>query len=399
LVQFRANATPAKRFDAFRRAGVVPIERIYTPAMQAAGDPPLMRVATPRPVPEAIRLLQQDPMVQVAEPNWIYTHASDDPYYLNGSLWGMYGDATSPANQYGSQAGEAWAAGNTGSNTVYVGIIDTGIQITHPDLAANVWTNPFDPVDGVDNDGNGYVDDINGWEHKYNDNSVYNGLEDTHGTHVAGTIGAVGGTGEGVAGVCWNVTLISSKFLGPAGGSTGDVIKAVDYITDLKTRHGLNIVATNNSWGGGSYSTHMKNCIERARRAGILFVAAAGNSASNNDMSFHNPSGYPNKNIIAVASINSSGALASSSNYGANSVDIGAPGVGVFSTVPENGYASISGTSMAAPHVTGGAALYAATHPGATADAIKNAILNSAVPTPSLSGKCVTGGRLNVSGF
>lgn len=204
----------------------------------------------------SIAALKNNPMVEYAEPNWIYTTSAipDDPSYTNGSLWGMYGDTSTPANQFGSQAAEAWAAGFTGSSDVYVGIIDEGVDISHPDLAANVWTNPFDAPDGVDNDGNGFIDDVNGWDFAGNNNSVYDGTADDHGTHVAGTVAARGGNGIGVAGVNWNVKFIPVKFLGATGGTTANAIRAVDYITNLKLRHGLNIVATNNSWGGGGFS-------------------------------------------------------------------------------------------------------------------------------------------------
>jgi subtilisin family serine protease len=289
------------------------------------------------------------------------------------------------------------------ASSVYVGVIDEGVMISHPDLAANIGTNPGEIAgDGIDNDGNGYVDDVNGWDFAGNDNTVYDGKQDDHGTHVSGTIGAVGGNGAGVAGVCWNVKILNAKFLGRNGGTTANAIKAIDYLTDLKTRHGLNLVATNNSWGGGGYSKALQDAIERANQMNILFIAAAGNSSVNNDTSPHYPSSYTNVNVIAVASITSTGALSSFSNYGATSVDLAAPGSGIWSTVPGRkspSYASYSGTSMATPHVTGAAAMYASAHPGATAGQIKAAILGSVVPTPSLSGKTVTGGRLNVSGF
>lgn len=366
----------------------------------------------------AIKILKDDPAVEFAEPNWIYTRqeTANDSYYTSGSLWGMYGDDTSsPVNIYGSHADEAWAAGCTGSQDVYVGIIDEGVQFTHPDLQSNVWTNEFDPIDGLDNDGNGKIDDIHGWDFVGNNNTIYDGgllgWRDSHGTHVTGTITASGNNGAGVAGVNWNVNYISAKFLGPYGGTLANAIKAIDYITDLKTRHGLNIVATNNSWGGGGYSQALLDAINRAGDAGILFIAAAGNGGGdgvgdNNDITPNYPSNYQCTSngkdydcVIAVAAITNNGAKASFSNYGVTSVDLGAPGSGIVSTTAYNKYSFYSGTSMATPHVTGAAALYASRHPGATAAEIKNAILENTIPTASLSGKTVTGGRLNVSNF
>lgn len=358
---------------------------------------------------EAIELIKGLPEVEYAEPNWIYTHQaiSNDTYATNGSLWGMYGATTSPANQFGSQAAVAWANNKLGSNTVYIGIIDEGYMFNHEDLAANAGKNPREvAANGVDDDGNGLVDDVYGWDFAGNNNSVFDGVDDDHGTHVAGTIGGVGGNGKGVAGVVWNVKMLNAKFLGGTGGTLANAIKAVDYFTDLKTRQGLNIVATNNSWGGGGFSQGLQDAIERANNAGILFIAAAGNSGTNNDVTPSYPASYPNANVIAVASITSTGGLSSFSQFGATSVDIGAPGSGIWSTVPVrsqgktiSGYASYNGTSMATPHVSGAAALYASLNPGATAAQIKAALLNSATPTASLSGKCATGGRLNVSGF
>ena len=353
---------------------------------------------------EAIDALSGEAGVAYAEPNWRVSHqaTASDPYFANGSLWGMYGDASAPANGFGSQAAEAWALGNTGSKDVYVGVIDEGIQFNHPDLDGQVWTNPFDAADGRDNDGNGYVDDIHGWDFANNDNTIYDGGKrgslDDHGTHVAGTIGAKANNGTGVAGVNWNVTEISGKFLGRNGGAISAAIRAVDYFTELKKR-GVNVVATNNSWGGGGYSQGLADAISRADAQNILFIAAAGNSGTNNDTTASYPSGYDIPNVLAVAAIDKAGALASFSQYGAKTVDLGAPGVGVWSTTAFNGYSSYNGTSMATPHVTGAAALYAASHPGATAAEIRSAILSSAVPTPSLNGRTVTGGRLNASGF
>ncbi len=400
LVQFAPSATPSQRASALSRAGGQAVA-------QLKGDLMLARFPSVVAMSRTLERLGADRAVDFAEPNWVYQHAavSNDPLFTNGSLWGMYGDASSPANQYGSGAAEAWAAGHTCGANVYVGIIDEGFMTTHEDLAANAWTNPFDPVDGVDNDGNGYVDDTKGWDFANGDSSVFDGTSDDHGTHVAGTIGGVGGNGIGVAGVCWDVTLISGKFLGRRGGSTANAILAVDYMTDLKTRHGLNLVATNNSWGGGGFSQGLADAIERANAAGILFIAAAGNESVDNDVSPHYPSSYDNANIVAVASITSTGALSSFSNWGASSVDIGAPGSSIQSTLPKSskgkvisGYGAYSGTSMATPHVTGAAALYASTHAGASHLQIRDALLNG-TPTASLAGKTVTGDRLNAGGY
>lgn len=411
LVKFKKGLNDNLRAKLLEKISGSMKEKVLTKMMERFGDADGFYVAkTNKKVWEAIQLLQGDEGVEYAEPNYIYTHGavSNDSYFTNGSLWGMYGDASSPANQYGSQAAEAWANNKTGSPSVIVGVIDEGVMHTHEDLKDNIWINPYDPVDGIDNDGNGYKDDKWGWDFVGNNNSTYDNTSDDHGSHVAGTIGAKGANGKGVAGVCWNVKIITAKFLGSFGGTTANAIKAIDYITDLKIRHGLNIVATNNSWGGGGFSQALQDAIERANARNILFVAAAGNGGSdgvgddNDGSSKHYPSSYPNDNIIAVASITSSGAISSFSNFGSTSVDIGAPGSGIYSTLPSkrgNSYGSYSGTSMATPHVTGAAALYAASNTGATAAQIKSAILNSAEATPSLAGKCVTGGRLNVSGF
>jgi subtilisin family serine protease len=415
LVQFKINATEVQRGAAVDRVGGAALEHIHTNAMRDTNSPGVVVLHVPGDVPGAVQALKSSPGVEFAEPNWIYTHQAEptDTYYANGQLWGMYGDTSVPANQFGSQAGEAWARGSVGSASVYVGVIDEGIQFTHPDLDANIWTNPFDPVNGVDDDGNGYVDDTHGWDFANGDNTTYDGGSggnlDDHGTHVSGTIGAEL-NGVGVVGVNQNVTIISGKFLGRSGGTTANAIKAVDYFTNLKVKHGLNIVATNNSWGGGGFSQALQDAIVRAAKQNILFVAAAGNGGrdgvgDNNDSLASYPSNYNTTaaagydSVIAVAAITSTGARSSFSNYGATTVDIGAPGSGIISTTAFNSLSSYSGTSMACPHVTGAAALYASTHPGSTAAEIKAAILGSAVPTASLSGKCVTGGRLNVSSF
>lgn len=407
LVQFKPGA--AESDIRAVRAGVN-AERLQVVRDDAQGRLELLRMAPGLAVADAVRGLDGDAAVEFAEPNWIYfpSVTSNDTYYSNGSLYGMYGEATNPANQFGSQAGEAWALGRTNCGSVYVGVIDEGYMHTHEDLAANAGTTGDVAANGIDDDGNGFVDDVNGWDFDGGNNSVFDGLSDDHGTHVAGTIGGVGGNAKGVAGVCWNVKIINAKFLGSNGGTTANAIAAVDYMTGLKTRPAapLNLVATNNSWGGGGFSQGLQDAITRANAAGILFIAAAGNSGTNNDTTASYPSNYEVANVIAVAATTNTGALASYSQFGATTVDLGAPGSGIWSTVPirskgktVSGYASYSGTSMATPHVTGAAALYAAYHAGSTAAQIKSAILSTVVPTASLAGKTVTGGRLNVSSF
>lgn len=422
VVGYVAGASADQRARARGLASAHLAERVVAAADDRA-EVELVRLPQGKNRDQALAELQSDPAVSYAEPNWVYTHegkpggggGTAPDYFSNGSLWGMYGDASTPDNQYGSQAAEAWAVGHTGSSDVYVGVIDEGIQWNHPDLKGQV-NNPGETAgDAIDNDGNGYVDDIHGWDFVNNDNTVYDGGTrgslDNHGTHVSGTIGArnegtpgvpVTGSGQvGVVGVNHQVTLISGKFLGRNGGTLANAVKAVDYFTDLKTRQSLNIVATNNSWGGGGFSQALLDAIVRAANADILFVAAAGNSGTNNDTTPSYPSNYDVDNVIAVAAIESSGKLASWSQYGAETVDLGAPGAGIWSTTAGNKYASYSGTSMATPHVTGAAALYASRNPGASAAQIKAAILDAATTTPTLSltGRTATGGRLNVSGF
>jgi subtilisin family serine protease len=408
LVKFKRGASESSRGEALGLVAGTVKEKVQTKAMKNLGDEGFYLVHIPAAVLEAVGKLKGFVDVEFAEPNYIYTHSatSNDAYYTNGSLWGMYGSATSPANQFGSQAGTAWTADHTGNASVYIGIIDEGVMVNHEDLGNFKNPGEIGGIPGSDDDGNGFIDDLYGWDFVNNDNSVFDGVDDDHGTHVAGTIGAKGGNGKGVAGVNWNVTLISAKFLGTSGGTTANAIKAIDYFTNLKTENGVNIVATNNSWGGGGYSQALYDAIARANNADILFIAAAGNNGLNTENSPSYPSGYNNPNIIAVASITSTGALSSFSNYAVTKVDIGAPGSGIFSTLPVRSkgkiastYGSYSGTSMATPHVAGAAALYLAYNPGASAATIKEVILNSAIPTPSLAGKCLTGGRLNVSGF
>ncbi|MEY4173196.1 MAG: hypothetical protein RI900_361 [Actinomycetota bacterium] len=407
IVGFKAAASATERIGAFNRHGA----KAHQPLRTRGSATEVVTLPAGVSVEQALASYKADPAVRYAEPDYVLTHqaVSNDPEFTNGALWGMQGDASTPANQFGSGAAEAWAANYTGSSSVVVGVIDEGIQVTHPDLAANIWTNPGEVAgNGLDDDANGFIDDINGWDFFNRDNSVFDGAAnpviDEHGTHVSGTIGGVGGNGVGVAGVNWNVKIVSAKFLGPTGGNTTDAVSAINYLVDLKARRGVNLVAINNSWGGGAFSQALSDAINAAGDQNILFVAAAGNSGTNNDVTPSYPSNYDCSRggtrgwdcVLAVAAIDSAGAIATFSQYGATTVDIGAPGVNIISTVPNGAYASFNGTSMATPHVTGAAALCASLDPTMSGAAIRAAIMQSAAPTASMVGRTVSGGRLDV---
>jgi hypothetical protein len=345
---------------------------------------------------------------QFVEADRVITSAAMPNDTSFGSLWGMHNTGQTIGGSTGTadvdiDAPEAWDI-STGSSNVIVGVIDTGIDFTHPDLNDNIFVNPGEiPGNGIDDDANGFVDDWRGWDFYSNDNNPTD--DNGHGTHVSGTIGAEGNNGIGVAGVNWDVTILPLKFLGSSGtGSVSAAISAVNYATMMRNR-GFNIQVTNNSWGSGTYDAGLQAAIDAQRQAGILFVAAAGNGGSdnigdNNDTWPNYPSNFPLDNILAVAAITNQNQRALFSNYGATTVDLAAPGQAVYSTVPSfvsaSGYAYFDGTSMATPHVAGAAALLWSVAPTATYTQIRNAILQTVDPISSLSNITVSGGRLNV---
>ena len=375
-----------------RVAGKSKSEHILTKAMEKSGDRGFHKVRIQDEI-KTLAELRKNPDVEWVSLNYteVTQTTPDDPHWTNGNLWGM-ANINMPL---------VWQSGNFGNKQVVVGVIDEGI-FGHEDLCQNIWTNPVEAagIRGYDDDQNGYIDDFHGWDWFNNDNEVYPGA--THGTHVAGTIGAKGGNQMGVIGVASNVTLISCKFL-ESYGFDDNAIKAIDYLIDLKTRHGINIKVTSNSWGGGGFNQGLLEAIQRAKAADILFVAAAGNSGTNNDLQPNFPCGYDVDNIIAVGASDWGNNRASFSCFGLTTVDIFAPGTGTISTIPTDqhtsGYAFFSGTSMATPHVSGAAALYAGINPTANYLQIKNAILSNAKPVAALNGLCVTGGILDVSTF
>jgi PKD repeat protein len=342
--------------------------------------------------------LLRNPRVEAVEYNY-EVRASvtpNDPRY--SELWGLNNvGQTGGKPDADMDAPEAWDV-QTGSPAVVVAVIDTGVDYTHPDLAANIWTNPGEiPGNGIDDDGNGYVDDVHGYDFCNADADPKD--DHGHGTHVAGTIAAVGNNGVGVAGVSWSARIMAVKFLCAGGsGSISAAISAVLYAADMDAK------VMNNSWGGGGFSQALLDAIATADQAGALFVAAAGNDSADNDATPHYPSSYEVPNILAVAATDQTDAKAFFSNYGAASVHLGAPGVSILSSVPTtgdpccsdpSGYKLLSGTSMATPHVTGAAALAFAQYPGITHHQAKLRLMSGADPIPALAGITVTGARLN----
>ncbi|MCB0377026.1 MAG: S8 family serine peptidase [Bdellovibrionales bacterium] len=330
----------------------------------------------------------------------------------------------------------AWSSSGTkGSDQVVVAVIDTGVDYTHEDIIDNLWRNPGEmgvdangknmATNGIDDDGNGYVDDVVGWDFASNDNKPYDlaskgfavltGGNPGHGTHCAGNVAARGDNGKGIAGVAPNVKIMAMRFLTEKGqGTTEGAINAVRYAVD----NGAQILS--NSWGSEGDGDDpqgaqaLKDVINYAKDRGVLFVAAAGNGHqgvgydNDTDAKPGVPASYDMENIVSVAALDSSDQLGAFSNWGRTTVDIGAPGVKVYSTVPDNDYqdtvidipgfitATWDGTSMATPHVAGAAALYLSKNPNADWREIKDALLRTSSPVSSLNGKSVSGGKLNV---
>ena len=373
----------------------------------------LVKLPAGMTVEEGIALYKKQPGIVAVEPNYRYTIAGlptkspKSSAIISGKL---------PDMQLNSQANSimpndpdfdklwgmisigmpvAWTYGK-GSRDVVVAIIDTGVDYHHPDLVQNMWTNAAEiPGNGIDDDNNGYIDDIHGL------NSITgtgDPMDDNkHGTHVAGTIGAVGDNNIGVVGVNWQVSMMALKFLDATGnGNTDNSITCYEYLMAMKAR-GVNIRAVNNSWGGSSFSQALHDIINAAGAVGIVSCCAAGNDNSNDDAVPFYPSAFDSPYLISVAASDNNDNRASFSNYGAVSVDLAAPGVGILSTTPADSYESLNGTSMATPHVTGAIALLSSMEPGYGAAELKAHLLRNVDQLVQWNGLTLTGGRLNIA--
>lgn len=384
LVRWKPLSKLSARSEAMAPLGATSVARYDFAGVEALAVPGMDPA-------EAAARLTLDPRIEYAEPDYLVSigRVPDDPRYPE--LYGLHN-----SGQTGGLAGadigadRAWDV-FTGSPSLLIADIDTGCDYDHEDLAANIWTNPGEIAgNGIDDDGNGYVDDVHGYDFYSHDPDPRD--DNGHGTHTAGTIAAVGNNGTGVTGVVWRAQLVILKFLNASGsGPTSGAIEALAYCV----RNGIRL--SNNSWNGGFYSRALEDAITAAGAAGHLFIAAAGNARTDNDVAPSYPAALPEDNIITVAATDHADQLAGFSNYGLTTVDLAAPGVDILSTTPNQTYHLLSGTSMAAPHVTGAAAFLMGRFPSMPLSEVKARLMLFADPRPGLAGRCVTGGRLNLA--
>jgi subtilisin family serine protease len=365
-------------------------------------------------VEDAVSMLNRSPRVEYAEPNYYVRPMEttpNDPFFPQE--WGMLNTGTlPPGSKAGADIEAARAWDITTGGDVVVATTDTGVDYNHEDLASNIWVNPNEIAgNGIDDDGNGFVDDINGWNFFDNNNRVFDPINDQgpiggHGTHVSGTIGAVGNNGKGVAGVAWQVKLMILKFIGRQSdgtftGATSDAISAINYAIAERKR-GINVRVINASWAGSKNAQALHDAINAAGKAGILFVCAAGNADSGQGQNNDDPNLalYPAAwsdipSLMSVAALDDQDNLAFFSYYGHGTVAVGAPGVGIISTFPNNTYGQNTGTSMATPHVSGVAVLLAAHEPSLTPVQIAQRIISTSQPVLSLASKVMGSGRVD----
>lgn len=396
LVQFEEGVTLAEQDEVFRSEGAELDRRFAHVGIVAINLPDGADVLA-----AAQEWSQMDGVV-FAEPDYLISGTQlfpNDPRFPE--QWGYHNTGqTGGTVDADIDAPEAWRV-TTGDPNVIVAVLDTGVDYNHPDLNANIWQNPGEIAgDGLDNDQNGIVDDVFGYDALNNDGDPID--DHGHGTHVAGTVAAVGNNGVGVTGVAWNAQILPVKILDNMNaGTTVAAIAGLDYVTMMKSQFGVNIVVSNNSWGGTAFSQALLVAVDASINAGTLFVAAAGNGGADgisddNDAVPFYPASYDLSEIVSVAATDDDDQLAGFSNFGIDSVDIAAPGVGILSTTMGGTYGLNQGTSMASPHVAGAAALLFSADPAASPQQVKNAMLTSVDPLANLEGVILTGGRLNI---
>ena len=389
------RANPGEAEDPFERmllaAGAASYQRISEAGIYQVHFASI----TPDSVAQALQSLRAQNLLY-AEPDYIVrvSSAANDPKYVSGELWGLHNTGQDGGVADADiDAPEAWAI-RKAAPSVIVGVIDSGVLYTHEDLADNMWVNSGEIAgNGIDDDGNGYIDDIHGINAIIDSGDPKD--DNSHGTHCAGTIGGVGNNGLGVAGVAWDVQIMGLKFLSSGGsGATSDAVKCVEYARLM----GADI--TSNSWGGGSFSQSLYDAIALASDDGMLFVAAAGNASSDNDNSVNYPSNYQLSNIVAVAASTREDSLAAFSNYGFGTVHLAAPGQDILSCGIESDsdYTYKSGTSMATPQVAGALAVLKAEYPAAVAGELINRLYHGGDAFSDAPDKVQTGGRLNLYG-
>jgi len=389
IVRYITGADAGERADARRDAEVRREAGLPTIRAELVDPEPGVSVST------AIRSLERNDDVLYAEPDAARTAFEtlpNDSFFP--SQWGLRNVGQIIDRRSGSPGADigapsAWDV-TTGSADVVVAVIDTGIDLDHPDLAAGLFRNPGEVAgNGRDDDANGFVDDVTGWD--FVDGDAAPDDIGGHGTHVSGTVAARGGNGAGVTGVSWRATLLPLRVLGPDGGRVSDVIRAYDYAAAA----GADVV--NLSLGGSASSRAERDALTAAPN--VMFVAAAGNDTQDNDQVGSFPCNYDLTNVLCVAASDRADELASFSNFGVRTVDLAAPGVDIASTYLDAGYALLDGTSMATPHVAGAAALALSATPGASVAQLRQALLSSAEPRPGLTGRVATGGRLDLPGM
>jgi subtilisin family serine protease len=389
LIRPQTGADPGQLKELHRQTGAQVLRQFH----QMDGIQ-VLQLGPGATVPQWIMLYEQSGLVDFAEPDYRLRLATapNDPRYLDGSLWHLHNTGQSGGVADADiDAPEAWATLRQATNII-VAIVDTGVRYTHEDLAPNMWVNPGEIADGKDTDGNGYIDDIHGINAAANNGNPIdiNG----HGTQVAGLVGAVGNNAKGVTGVAWSVRLMALRFFDDAeNGYVSDAVECFDYAR----ANGAHII--NASFGSPSYSSSFFSAINSCRNAGIIVVAAAGNDGLDTDTTPYYPACYNLDNIVALSATTRTDTLASYSNYGATSIDLAAPGSDLYTTYNSSdaSYVRNSGTSFAAPVTAGAFALLKARYPADSHLQLIERVLSTVDPLPSLSGKTITGGRLNLA--